>query len=321
MSIRKEKLPELYKRLCLCRQFENLTIKMFMNNELPGFLHSGLGQEAIPVGVSACLEEGDYIQTTHRGHHDMIGRGADVKKMMAELFAKKTGYNEGKGGSMHMTSLEDGIVGQTGIVGSGPVFSVGVALAFQMQKKRNVIISYFGDGASNEGSVHEALNIAALWDLPVVFVIENNGYAESTPQRDHQKIENLADRAGGYGMDGYTCDGNDVFSVEEVASKAIAKARNGKGPSLINAVSYRIMGHYIGDPGTLYRGKEEVEKAKKRDPVAAFRKLLIEMKALTEDTARRIEKEVDDLLEEAVAFARESPEPSAGDLTENVYCL
>lgn len=319
MSIPKAKLPELYRRLYLCREFENLTIKLFMNSELPGFLHSQLGQEAIPVGVSGCLQEGDFVQPTHRGHSDMLSKGMDPRKMMAELYAKKTGYNQGKGGSMHMASIKDGVLGATGIVGSGPVISIGVALALQMNHKPNVIVSYFGDGAANEGSVHEAIGIAANWNLPIVFVIQNNQYAESTPRKDHQKVENLAIRAEGYGIDGYTCDGNDVFSVYEAAAKAVRKAREGGGPSLINAVTYRILGHYVGDPGTLYRDKAEVEEAKKRDPVVGFKTRLLEMKTLSAKQIQEIENDVDALLEEAVTYAKESPEPPDEDLLANIY--
>jgi pyruvate dehydrogenase E1 component alpha subunit len=319
VSIPKAKLPELYRRLYLCREFENLTIKLFMNSELPGFLHSQLGQEAIPVGVSGCLQEGDFVQPTHRGHSDMLSKGMDPRKMMAELYAKKTGYNQGKGGSMHMASIKDGVLGATGIVGSGPVISIGVALALQMNHKPNVIVSYFGDGAANEGSVHEAIGIAANWNLPIVFVIQNNQYAESTPRKDHQKVENLAIRAEGYGIDGYTCDGNDVFSVYEAAAKAVRKAREGGGPSLINAVTYRILGHYVGDPGTLYRDKAEVEEAKKRDPVVGFKTRLLEMKTLSAKQIQEIENDVDALLEEAVTYAKESPEPPDEDLLANIY--
>ncbi len=290
-----------------------------MNSELPGFLHSQLGQEAIPVGVSGCLQEGDFVQPTHRGHSDMLSKGMDPRKMMAELYAKKTGYNQGKGGSMHMASIKDGVLGATGIVGSGPVISIGVALALQMNHKPNVIVSYFGDGAANEGSVHEAIGIAANWNLPIVFVIQNNQYAESTPRKDHQKVENLAIRAEGYGIDGYTCDGNDVFSVYEAAAKAVRKAREGGGPSLINAVTYRILGHYVGDPGTLYRDKAEVEEAKKRDPVVGFKTRLLEMKTLSAKQIQEIENDVDALLEEAVTYAKESPEPPDEDLLANIY--
>ena len=319
MSIPKAKLPELYRRLYLCREFENVTVKLFMNSELPGFLHSQIGQEAIPVGVSACLEAGDFVQPTHRGHADMVSKGMDVKKMMAELYAKKTGYNQGKSGSMHMASIKEGVVGATGIVGSGPVISIGVALALQMDHKPNVVVSYFGDGAANEGSVHEAINMAAVWNLPIVFVIQNNQFAESTPRKDHQKVDDLSFRAKGYGIDGYTCDGNDVFSVYEVASKAIKKARGGGGPSLVNALTYRILGHYVGDSGTLYRDKKDVEEAKKRDPVANFRAELIEMKALTEKQLKSIENEVTAVMEEAVTYGKESPEPPDEDLWADIY--
>lgn len=319
MSIPKEILPELYRRLFLCREFENVTVKLFMNSELPGFLHSQIGQEAIPVGVSACLVEGDFIQPTHRGHADMVSKGMDVKKMMAELYAKKTGYNHGKSGSMHMASIKEGVVGATGIVGSGPVISIGVALALQMDRKPNVIVSYFGDGAANEGSVHEAVNMAAVWNLPIVFVIQNNQFAESTPRKDHQKVDDLSVRAQGYGIEGFTCDGNDVFSVYEVASRAIQKARNGEGPSLINAVTYRILGHYVGDSGTLYRDKKDVDEAKKRDPVMNFRAKLIAMNELTEGQLETIEREVIDLMEAAVKYGKESPEPPDEDLWTDIY--
>ncbi|HIH36959.1 MAG TPA: thiamine pyrophosphate-dependent dehydrogenase E1 component subunit alpha [Methanocellales archaeon] len=319
MSIPKAKLPELYRRLFLCRAFEDYTIKLFMNSELPGFLHSQKGQEAIPVGVSACLEDGDFVQPTHRGHADMLSKGMDPAKMMAELYAKKTGYNQGKSGSMHMASIKEGVIGATGIVGSGPTISIGAALALQMDHKPNVVISYFGDGASNEGSVHESIGMAALWNLPIVFIIQNNQFAESTPRHDHQKVVDLADRGKGYGIDAYSCDGNDVFSVFEVASKAVKKARAGGGPSLINAVTYRIMGHYVGDPGTLYRNKEEVEEAKGRDPVINFRNRLIQMKVLTMEQVESIEKEVNTLMDEAVAFGKASPEPADEELFTHIY--
>jgi pyruvate dehydrogenase E1 component alpha subunit len=218
-----------------------------------------------------------------------------------------------------MASVKEGVLGATGIVGSGPVISIGVALALQMDRKPNVIISFLGDGATNEGSVHEAINMAALWNLPIVFVIQNNQYAESTPRMAHQKVEDVAFRAKGYGMEGYTCDGNDVFSVYEAAAKAVKKAREGGGPSLINAVTYRILGHYVGDPGNLYRDKNEVEAAKRRDPLQMFKTRLTEMKVLSIKEFEAIEHEVDALLEEAVAFAKASPEPQDHELMANIY--
>lgn len=319
MGISVDKLPELYRLMYLGRQFENITIRMFTNNELPGFLHSQLGQEAIPIGVSSCLEKDDFVQTTHRGHVDMIAKGLDVKLMMAELFAKKTGYNHGKGGSMHMGCMERGLMAPTGIVGSGPVIAIGIALSFKMKNENRVIVNFLGEGAANEGSVHEAFNMAALWDLPVVFIIQNNQYAESTPRKDHQKVENLADRAAGYGIPGYTCDGNDVLSVHETAKKAIDHARAGKGPSIINAVTYRIMGHYVGDPGSLYRTKEEVEDAWKNDPLARFRSYLLKEKKIQIEILDNIEQGADQLLQEAVEFAKCSPEPGTEDLLTNIY--
>jgi TPP-dependent pyruvate/acetoin dehydrogenase alpha subunit len=321
MSIPKAKLTPMFRMMVLIRRFEEKAMTLYLNGQLPGFLHSSLGQEAIPVGVSACLREDDYIATTHRGHGDILAKGSKADRMMAELFAKATGYCKGKGGSMHIADLDLGILGATGIVGGGIPIINGAALAAKLRGTDQVGVCYFGDGASNEGTFHEALNLAAIWDLPVVFVCHNNMYAESTPLSYHQKgVRDLADRALGYGMEGFSVDGNDVFEIYAATSRAVTRARKGEGPSLINCRTYRLTGHFVGDPGTLYRSKEEVEEAKSREPLGRFRRRLIDMKALTEEKARQIEADVEREIEAAVRFAQESPEPTAEELTRDVYC-
>jgi pyruvate dehydrogenase E1 component alpha subunit len=305
--------------MVLIRKFEEKAAQLYLNNEIPGFLHSSIGQEAIPVAVSACLRDDDYIASTHRGHGDILAKGAKPDLMMAELFGKITGYCKGKGGSMHIADLDLGILGATGVVGGAIPIINGAALAARMRGTEQVGVAYFGDGASNEGTFHEALNLAAVWNLPVVFVCHNNMFAESTPVDYHQKVKDLAVRASGYGIEGFSVDGNDVFEVYEVAKKAIDRARKGQGPTLINCITYRLLGHYVGDPGTSYRSKKEVEEANKREPVGRFRKNLIEMGELTEEKAKSVEDEVDQEIEDAVLFAKESPEPTTAELLKDVY--
>jgi len=311
----------MYRTMFLIRKFEEKAAELYLNGRIPGFLHSSIGQEAIPAAISACLRPDDYIVSTHRGHGDILAKGAKADKMMAELFGKQTGYCHGKGGSMHIADLELGILGATGIVGGGLPIINGAALAARLKGTEQIGVCYFGDGASNEGTFHEALNLAAIWDLPVVFVCENNTYAESTPIWNQQKVADLSVRAQGYGITGVTVDGNDVFEIHAAASKAVEQARGGKGPTLMNCKTYRIMGHYIGDPGTAYRSSEEVEKAKKTEPLDRLRAWLVEKEFLTESGLKKLEREVEQEIEAAVAFAEQSEAPSLEQLTEDVYCL
>jgi pyruvate dehydrogenase E1 component alpha subunit len=319
MPIPKKLLIPMYRLIVLIREFEERAVQLFLNSELPGFLHSSIGQEAIPVAVSANLRQDDYIASTHRGHGDILAKGATPDRMMAELFGKITGYCKGKGGSMHIADLDIGILGATGIVGGAIPIINGAALAAKIRGTDQVGVCYFGDGASNEGTFHEALNLAAIWSLPVVFVCHNNMFAESTPLGYHQKVEDLAIRASGYGIEGVSVDGNDVFAIYEAASRAIGRARKGKGPTLLNCRTYRILGHYVGDSGTDYRTKKEVEEAKKREPVGRFRRQLIEMGVLTEQKAKSIEDEVEQEIENAVRFAKESQDPTESELLSDVY--
>lgn len=319
MGVPEDKLIPIYRMMVLIRTFEEKAIELFMNGRIPGFLHSSIGQEAIPATISVILRSDDYMISTHRGHGDILAKGASPNKMMAELYGRATGYCKGKGGSMHIADLDLGVLGATGIVGGGIPIINGAALAATMRGTDQVGVCYFGDGASNEGTFHEALNLAAIWDLPVLFVCENNMYAESTPIGYHQKVKDLADRAMGYGIAGASVDGNDVFEIYESARIAIEQARKGKGPTLLNCRTYRILGHYVGDPGTAYRRDEEVNAAKRRDPIGRFRKKLLESGVLTETAARSINNEVMKEIIEAVEYAEQSPSPTEADLLTDVY--
>ena len=265
MENKRNFLAGLYASMYKIRRFEQEAVKLFHNKELPGWLHSYIGEEAVAVGVCASLNRDDYITSTHRGHGHCIAKGADLKRMMAELYGKETGYCKGKGGSMHIADFSIGILGANGIVGGGIPIATGTALASQYLEDGRVTVCFFGDGASNQGGFHESLNLASLWKLPVVYVCENNLYAETTPQADHQPIRDIADRAKSYNMPGVIVDGNDVFAVYEKANKAVERARAGRGPTLIECKTYRYRGHWEGDP-EVYRTKEEVKEWKKRSP-------------------------------------------------------
>jgi len=317
--LEKKDYLEFYQRMLEIRIFEERAAELYMKGELPGFLHSSIGQEAIPVGVCATLKESDYIISTHRGHGDIIARGADLKKMFAELYGKKTGYCKGKGGSMHIADLGLGILGAVGVVGSCIPIANGAALAFQINKTDQIVVCFFGDGASNTGQFHEALNMAATWNLPVVFVCQNNCVALSTPQCVHQKIKDVSVRAKAYDIPGMTVDGMDVLAVKEAAGAAVARARKGEGPTLIECKTYRYLGHFVGEPGTDYRTKEEVEAWKKKDAIDRFKNYLLQKKVATEKEVGDIERGVRESVEEAIRYGRESPDPKPEEALEDVH--
>ncbi|MFQ6111978.1 MAG: thiamine pyrophosphate-dependent dehydrogenase E1 component subunit alpha, partial [Nitrospinota bacterium] len=259
---------KIFETMLRIRMFEEKAVDLFQHGFMPGFLHVCIGQEAIAAGVCAALRPDDHIISTHRGHGHIIAKGGDYRYMMAELYAKRTGYCKGKGGSIHIADMDLGILGANGIVGGGIPIANGAALAFKLKKTGQVLVCFFGDGASNQGSFHEGLNLASTWHLPVVFICENNQYAESTPQKVHQHITDISCRAEAYDIPGVSVDGNDAVAVYEAASEAVERARQpGEHPTLIECKTYRHMGHYIGDPGTLYRSDEEVAEWKKRDPI------------------------------------------------------
>lgn len=308
----------LYRRMFLIRHFEMRASEERQAGLIPGFIHSCVGQEATAVGACAALRPDDVITSTHRGHGHLIAKGGDPKYMMAELAARESGYCGGKGGSLHMTDFDLGILGANGIVAGGIPMAVGAALAFQMRGEDRLVLAFFGDGAVNNGAFHEAANMAGLWKLPIIFFCENNLYGEGTPQHKQAPITDLADRAEGYGFPGIIVDGNDVLAVYEAALAAADRARAGQGPSLIEGKTYRFRGHYEGDP-MIYRSKEEMEAWRKRDPLPAFRRYLLEQEATPEAEIEAIEAEVQHSLDEAVRFAAASPQPQPESALEGVY--
>ena len=310
----------MYRKMVEIRQFEEAAGTLYQSGQLPGFLHLYIGEEATAVGVCAHLEDADYITSTHRGHGHLIAKGGKRDRMMAELFARTTGYCKGKGGSMHIADKATGILGANGVVGAGIPLAAGAGLSAKLRGTQQVAVSFFGDGATNQGVFHETLNLAAVWDLPVVFVCENNRFGMGTPQHEHQRVEDIAVRAPAYDMPGVTVDGNDVLKVYDAAQKAVTRAREGGGPTLLNCDTYRFRGHHIGDPGTSYRDREEVqEQERKRDPIRRLAAVLTEKEGVTEAQLSAIEAELAKDLEDALAFAKSSPEPLPEDALEDLY--
>jgi acetoin:2,6-dichlorophenolindophenol oxidoreductase subunit alpha len=308
MDIPQDRLIKMYEVMLKIRYFENRVRDLFASGEMPGFVHLYLGQEAIAAGTCAALKEDDYITSTHRGHGHIIAKGGEMKYMMAELYGKATGYNKGKGGSMHIAWPKLGILGANGIVSGGIPIATGAGMSAKLRKTGQVVACFFGDGASNEGTFHESLNIASAFALPVVYVCENNLYAVGTRQSQVRKVEDIADRAVGYGMPGLVIDGNDVIAVYEAVHEAVDRARAGEGPTLIECKTYRWRAHFEGEVDN-YRPPEEVEAWLKREPIAPYRKLLMEQGVLSEAQAQAIENSVLRELNEAVEFARLSPLP------------
>lgn len=315
----KKKLLCFYETMITIRRFEEKVEEFFLAGEIPGFVHLYIGEEAIATGVMANLRKTDLIQSTHRGHGHAIAKGADIKKMMAEIFGKRTGHCKGKGGSMHIADFNVGMIGANGIVGGGFTIAVGAALALQMQGKDDISVVFFGDGASNRGTFHEAANMASVWKLPVLFVCENNMWASTTPYRTTTSVEDIADRAFGYGMPGVVVNGNDVFAVYEAAAELIDEVRKGNGPALLECKTYRIKGHYVGDPER-YRTKEEVEEVlRNNDPIANFTKTVLAAEVLSGKELDEVADAVTTKITEAVEFARQSLEPDPSELYEDVY--
>lgn len=319
MSFPKKKMIEMYTTMVKIRMFESKVSELFAANKIPGVVHLYIGEEAVASGVCATLDDADYITSTHRGHGHLLAKGGVIKYMLAEMFGKKTGYCKGKGGSMHIADINLGILGANGIVGGGPPLATGAALAAQYRDTDAVAVCFFGDGASNQGTTHEAMNLAACWKLPVIFVNENNMYGLSASTLDTMCIADIADRASAYGIPGVVVDGNDVVAVYEVTVEAVKRARKGQGPTLIECKTYRHRGHTEGDPGTAYRSKDEIEDWKKKDPIPRFEKKLIKLKIMTRKKMDAIKQAFDTELEEGVRFAEESPYPEHSDVTTDVY--
>ena len=311
-------MVESYRKMVLIRKFEMCASKLFAQNKLPGFLHLYVGEEAVATGVCSALEVTDYITSTHRGHGHLIAKGGDVKKMMAELFAKETGYCKGKGGSMHISDRDKGILGANGIVGAGIPIATGAAFASKYKGDGRVAVSFFGDGAANRGTFHEALNMAAAFKLPAVFVCENNLFAISVCACYHMAISDISDRAAAYGMPGYSIDGNDVELVYETTKAAVERARRGEGPTLIECKTWRHRGHYEGDPDD-YRTAEEKAEWMQKDPIERLAKRLIEEGICTQAELDAIASDADKLLAEAIDEAEAAPVPSVSALMADIY--
>jgi len=315
-----KQMVEMYRTMVKIRLFEGRLPELYATG-FTGLTHLYIGQEAVAAGVCANLRREDYLTSTHRGHGHVIAKGGELKFMMAELFGKKTGYCKGKGGSMHITDIAIGILGANGIVGAGIPIATGAGLSSKMRKTDQVTACFFGDDASNTGAFHEGLNFASVHRLPVVFICENNLYGISVPQKQHQAIQDISIRAAAYNMPGVTVDGNDVLAVCEASRKAIERAKAGEGPTLIECKTYRWRGHHEGDPnrGSRYRPVGEVEAWMKKCPIRRFEEKLLKKKILTVGKVKAMKEEIEREIDEAIAFAKESPSPGPQDLYEDVY--
>ncbi len=315
----REKAEGIYRTMLRIRRFEERVEKLLEAGDMPAFAHFYMGEEAIAAGMCADLSESDYITSTHRGHGHCIAKGGRLDRMMAELYGKSTGYNKGKGGSMHIASPEIGILGANGIVGAGIPLAVGAGLSSKFKQDGRVTVCFFGDGATNQGSFHEGLNLAAVLNVPVVFVCENNQFGVGTRICNATRLPDLAKRSVAYGIPGVVIDGQDVFAVYEAAQKYISIARQGGGPALLEMKTWRFRGHFSGEPPLLYRTREEEAEWLKKDPLLIAREKMLSHKLLTEDQIDRIQGDVAKEVEAAVEFARNSPSPTQESAVEGVY--
>jgi TPP-dependent pyruvate/acetoin dehydrogenase alpha subunit len=323
MDVGKDKLLEMYRSMQRIRQFESRIRDLAMKNEIPGFVHVSIGEEASATGVCAALRKTDRITSTHRGHGHLLAKGGQLRQMMAELYGKRTGYCKGKGGSMHIVDYSLGILGANGIVGGGLPIATGSALAAVVAGKDDVTACFFGDGASNEGTFHESLNIAAVWKLPVVFVCENNGYGEFTPMQTVTSVRDIAQRAHGYNIPGVIVDGNDVMEVFGAASEAVARARGGEGPTLLECKTYRWEGHVVGEQAFLgdgaYRTQKEIDEWKRKCPIVRFQQFLLGGGKVSKGELEKIDNDTAAELDDAIKFARESALPDPSEVTDDVF--
>jgi TPP-dependent pyruvate/acetoin dehydrogenase alpha subunit len=314
-----ELLRWMYGRMTLIRTFEERIAALRQSGALQGSAHLYVGQESVAVGVCAGLNRDDYVASTHRGHGHAIAKGVDVARMMAELFGRETGTNRGRGGSMHIADTAVGMLGATGIVGAGIPIAVGAALSARTRGTRQVAVAFFGDGAMGQGLVYECLNMGAIWKLPIVFVCENNGYAESTPAEYALGTRDLAQRAEPFGMPASAIDGQDVFAVHAEIGRAIERARRGEGPSFVECKTYRYHGHYIGDDPRRYRSAEEEAHHRERDCIQRFERTVVDQGSLAEPDLRDLDEEARRSVDAAVEFAQQSANPPVSELLADVY--
>lgn len=320
MVYNKEMLAGMFKTMSNIRCFEERVEKYFLAGKIPGFVHLYIGEEAIATGVCGALKKTDYIESTHRGHGHCIAKGADINRMMAEIFGKREGLCKGKGGSMHIADFSVGMLGANGVVGGGFTLATGAALACKLQKNDKVSVVFFGDGASNRGTFHEAANFASTWKLPVIFVLEMNCWASTTPYRATCNLEDISDRAAGYRMPREIVDGNDVMAVYETVKRAVMRARKGEGPTFIECKTYRIKGHFVGDPEK-YRTKEEVRKVfTETDPLKKFRFTYAdELKLFTNEELDAMYEKAVKIIDEAVMFAKQGNYPDESELYDDLF--
>lgn len=320
MPVTRELILDLHRRMVRIRRFEERAGKLVESGDMPGFLHLYVGQEAVAAGVCSALTDADQITSTHRGHGHAIAKGAEFRPMFAELYGKTTGYCKGRGGSMHIVDMNRGMLGANAIVGGGIPIAVGAAFAAQYRGDGTVAVSFFGDGATNIGAFHEAVNMAAVWDLPAIFVIENNGYAEFTSQDRHMKLTDIAERATSYGIPGVIVDGMDALAVRKVAIDAVDRAKRGQGPTLIEAKTYRYFDHQgIKGMRIPYRDPAEVEAWKTRDAITLIETIGVERGLATSDEFAAIWVETEADIEDGIEFARTSPDPDPADILDDVY--
>lgn len=317
--IDQEKAQWIYRNMLDIRNFEDRVHEIFVRGEIPGFVHLYAGEEPIATGVCAHLTDEDYITSTHRGHGHCIAKGCDLDGMMAEIFGKATGLCKGKGGSMHIADIDKGMLGANGMVGGGFPIATGAALRNKYLKTDSVAVCFFGDGAANEGTFHESINMAAIWKLPVIFVNENNGFGESTPQHYASGSPTIAERAVAYGIPGVRVDGKDVEAVYQAAGEAIERARRGEGPTIVECVTYRNYGHFEGDEQKYKSNKGDEKALADRDGIVEFRESAIRQGLLSEEEATKIEQESHDAVQHSIEFAKESPLPELDALYEDVY--
>lgn len=319
MAYKKDFLQNLYRTMVRIRLFEEKVNDLFLGGEIPGFVHLYIGEEAIATGLCANLNQDDYLTSTHRGHGHCIAKGAVIKPMMAEIFGKSTGYCKGKGGSMHIADFKVGMLGANGVVGGGINLAVGAGLAAKLKKSGQVAVTFFGDGGANRGTVHEGMNMAAIWKLPVIFVCEYNQYASTTPASYGTSVPDVSLRAQGYGMPSAIVDGNDVFATYEASKKALEYVRSGQGPFMLEFKTYRVKGHFVGDP-EMYRSKQEVqEHFENNDPLKNFAKTVLAKKWLKQAELDAIYAEVSEEVVQAVEAARNDPYPADSELFNDFY--
>jgi pyruvate dehydrogenase E1 component alpha subunit len=318
-NLSKSQISKMYQGMIKIRYFENKIVELYSSGKMPGIAHLYIGEEAVAVGVCANLTNKDFITSTHRGHGHVIAQGADLKKMMAEILGKRSGYCKGKGGSMHIIDMKKGILGANGIVAAGIPIATGAGYSAKFRGTDQVAVAFFGDAASNHGNFHESLNMAAAWKLPVIYVCENNLYGISVDIRKVTNTKNIADRACAYNIPGYVVDGNDVLNVYEVTKKAVERAQNKMGPTLIECKTYRWKGHHLGDPGIIYRPEEERKAWMDKCPIKRFRERLLKENIFTQNEIALLESEIKEMIEEAFDFAVNGSFPKKEEAYEDVF--